>query len=78
MDAMQENRERLAALTKEVSSAELLINAEIGKAARENREIDPKLLDAIDKVDKTKKVIESLSATLESMNGLFVREVDSK
>lgn len=78
MDTMQENGERLEALNKEVASAELLINAEIGKAARENREIDPKLLDAIDKVDKIKKVVQSLAATLESMNGLFVREVESK
>ena len=76
MDMMQENKAKLEALKKEVSAAENAINAEIARAARENREIDPKLYEAIDKVEKTKQLIITLSETLVSMNKLFKREVE--
>ena len=76
MDMIQENKSKLEALKKEVSAAENAINAEIARAARESREIDPRLYKAIDKVEKTKQLIITLSETLVSMNKLFKREVE--
>lgn len=77
MDKSKETHVKIDALMCEVSNAERLINAEVARAARENRELDPQIMAAVDKLEKTKKLIEALQATLESIDKLFMREVDT-